>query len=108
MGETESQQIEEQRGHFQRRQAMGRLVGDVVHELNNLLTAINGYSSLALQRVDGQSAIKRYLEEINRAGDRAANLTRELLAFGRPQVIQGCGTVTQNPPEADSPRTAID
>src|SRR5207253_9156071 len=48
----------------------------------------NGYSSLALQRIEGNPTVKTYLEEIKKAGDRAANLTRQLLAFGRKQILQ--------------------
>jgi CheY-like chemotaxis protein len=53
-----------------------------------LLTAITGYSSLGLQRIDPNHPIRTYLEEIKKAGDRAANLTRQLLAFGRKQILQ--------------------
>src|SRR5204862_7158038 len=57
-------------------------------DFNNLLTAINGYSGLALQRIDEHHPLRSYLEEIKKAGDRAANLTRQLLAFGRKQILQ--------------------
>ena len=60
----------------------------MAHDFNNLLTAINGYSGLALQRIDDNHPLKGYLEEIKKAGDRAANLTRQLLAFGRKQILQ--------------------
>ena len=69
-------------------EAIGRLAGGVAHDFNNLLTAINGYSSLALQRLDDSSQIKPYLEEVRKAGEHAANLTRQLLAFGRKQILQ--------------------
>ena len=85
---TERRNLEEQLRQSQKMEAIGQLAGGVAHDFNNLLTAINGYSSLALQRVDDDSSIKPYLEEVKKAGDRAANLTRQLLAFGRKQILQ--------------------
>ena len=85
---TERKQLEEQLRQSQKMEAIGQLAGGVAHDFNNLLTAINGYSSLALQRIDDSSSIKPYLEEVKKAGDRAANLTRQLLAFGRKQIMQ--------------------
>jgi len=86
--ETERQRLEEQLRHSQKMEAIGQLAAGVAHDFNNLLTAINGYSSLALQRANPDSRTKTYLEEIRKAGDRAANLTRQLLAFGRKQMLK--------------------
>ena len=72
----------------QKLEAIGQLAGGVAHDFNNLLTAINGYSSLALRRLGDDHPVSSYLEEITKAGDRAANLTRQLLAFGRKQLLQ--------------------
>ncbi|MDQ1636792.1 MAG: two-component system, cell cycle sensor histidine kinase and response regulator CckA [Pyrinomonadaceae bacterium] len=72
----------------QKLEAIGQLAGGVAHDFNNLLTAINGYSSLALRKLGEAHPVSPYLDEIKKAGDRAANLTRQLLAFGRKQMLQ--------------------
>lgn len=79
----------EERLHIsQRLEALGRLAGGVAHDFNNLLTAIISYSDLALGAIGPESRGWKEVQQIRRAGMRAAELTRQLLAFGRSQVMQ--------------------
>jgi two-component system cell cycle sensor histidine kinase/response regulator CckA len=80
--------LEEQLRQSAKMEAVGRLAGGIAHDFNNLLTAIQGYSELALSRFSADDRQRQDIEEIRRAADRAASLTRQLLAFGRRQMLQ--------------------
>ncbi|MFV0387646.1 MAG: response regulator [Pyrinomonadaceae bacterium] len=72
----------------QKLEAIGRLAGGIAHDFNNLLTVIHGYCEIGLSQAKGNPALIRNLEEIRKAGIRASELTKQLLAFSRKQVIQ--------------------
>src|SRR5262249_35160941 len=82
---TERKVLEKQFYTAQRMDAIGRLAGGVAHDFNNLLSVINGYCSFILRKLSAEHQIRKYVEEIGKAGDRAASLTRQLLAFSRKQ-----------------------
>ncbi len=84
---TERKRLEEQLLHAQKMEAVGRLAGGVAHDFNNLLTAILGYCELLLSRLDAHDPIRHDVEEIDKAGERAASLTKQLLAFSRRQIL---------------------
>src|SRR5262249_48369959 len=72
----------------QKMESIGRLAGGVAHDFNNLLTVINGYVDLVLRRLSPTDAVYPQIQEIRKAGERAAELTMQLLAFSRKQVLQ--------------------
>ena len=69
-------------------EALGRLSGGVAHDFNNLLTVINGCSALLLDQVRREDPMYPLLDEIAKAGERAADLTRQLLVFSRQHVVK--------------------
>jgi len=85
---TERKRMEEQYLQAQKMESIGRLAGGVAHDFNNLLTVINGYSAMLLERMEAGHEFRRDLEEIHKAGERAADLTQKLLAFSRKQIAR--------------------
>jgi two-component system, cell cycle sensor histidine kinase and response regulator CckA len=84
---TDQKKLESQLLHAQRMESIGVLASGVAHDFNNLLTVISGYSEILLNQIPAESKAHAPLSEIHRAGERAAGLTRQLLAFGRKQIL---------------------
>jgi nitrogen-specific signal transduction histidine kinase/ActR/RegA family two-component response regulator len=85
---TERRRVEDQLRHTQKLESVGRLAGGVAHDFNNLLTVINGYTEMLMADMPRDDAMREILVEIRAAGERAAGLTRQLLAFSRKQLVQ--------------------
>jgi PAS domain S-box-containing protein len=84
---TERKTLEAQLQQAAKIEAVGRLAGGVAHDFNNLLTVINGYTELLQEKFAADGLASTYLTEVKNAGERAASLTRQLLAFSRRQVL---------------------
>jgi two-component system, cell cycle sensor histidine kinase and response regulator CckA len=91
--EDERALLEAELHQSQKMEALGRVAGGIAHDFNNLLTAITGFAELLLDRLDGQGEALNEVEEIRKAAERAAALTRQLLTFSRRQTL--------NPAEVD-------
>jgi PAS domain S-box-containing protein len=85
--EDEKEKLEAQLFQAQKMESVGRLAGGVAHDFNNMLNVITGYAELALKEVDPGGPLYHDLQEIQNAGQRSADLTRQLLAFARKQTI---------------------
>jgi two-component system cell cycle sensor histidine kinase/response regulator CckA len=85
---TRSIQMENELRQAQKMDSIGRLAGGIAHDFNNLLTGILGFTKVVMEDLGPAHPSRADLEEIMRAGDRAAKLTRQLLAFGHKQVLQ--------------------
>jgi len=85
---TEKRILERQLQMAAKMEAVGRLSGGIAHDFNNLLGVIIGYSQLFKKKLDPESPLREHAEEIEKAGQRAAALTRQLLAFSRQQVLK--------------------
>ena len=85
---SERKLLEQQLRQAQKMEAVGQLAGGVAHDFNNLLSVIIGYSDILLNRGALDAKMRSQCQEIKKAGDRAAALTRQLLAFSRQQVLE--------------------
>jgi PAS domain S-box-containing protein len=84
---TDRKQLEEQFRQAQKMEAVGRLAGGIAHDFNNLLMVIQGYADLLEERLPAGDGLRRNAEQIRTAAQRAAALTRQLLAFSRKQML---------------------
>ena len=105
--EQERAALEDQLRQTQKMEAIGKLAGGIAHDFNNLLTAILGYAQLGATMVAPSSRLESHFQEISKAAQRAADLTRGLLAFSRHQVTERrVLDLSPNPPKdglGDSP-----
>ena len=85
---TERRHLEGQLRQSQKMEGIGQLAGGIAHDFNNLLTTVLGYSDMALSQLSAHDPIREDILEIRKAGERASNLTRQLLAFSRKQVFE--------------------
>lgn len=84
---SERKELETQLRQSQKLETLGRLAGGIAHDFNNMLTVINGFSDFILKEIPPESPYREDLQEIRNAGKRAADLTRQLLAFSRRQIF---------------------
>ncbi len=85
---TSRRELEAQFYQSQKMESIGRLAGGIAHDLNNLLVPILGYTDLALYEVPANTPLAEHMRQVKQAGERAADLTRQILAFSRRQVLQ--------------------
>ena len=86
--EDEREKMEIQLRQALKMEAIGRLAGGVAHDFNNVLTGINGYAELVHRLLGPDHAARRYVEEIRKGGERATELTQQLLSFARRQIVE--------------------
>ena len=86
--EREKLELEHQLSRIQKLESIGKLSGGIAHDFNNILTAIMGYCELSLNKIDKKHPLYKNLREIQKGSERASNLTKQLLAFSRKQLIR--------------------
>jgi signal transduction histidine kinase/ActR/RegA family two-component response regulator len=86
--EAQKRQLEEELRQSQKMEALGRLAGGVAHDFNNLLTVIKGHSELMIERLPAKDPLLGSGQQIRKAADKAASLTRQMLAFSRRQALE--------------------
>ena len=84
---TREVELEDQLRQAQKMEAVGRLAGGVAHDFNNMLSIINGYAEMIMEKLDPSDSLHDDVNEIRKAGERSATLTRQLLAFAREQTV---------------------
>lgn len=84
---TKIKKLEDQLFQSQKMESIGKLAGGIAHDFNNILTVISGYAQIIQMNLEEGSKLKRKVEQIQKAANRAANLTRQLLGFSRKQMI---------------------
>jgi signal transduction histidine kinase/DNA-binding response OmpR family regulator len=84
---TYRKKIEEERLRWQKLESVGQLAGGIAHDFNNMLTAIIGYATLLVKKIGTASPLKPYVDQILSASEKSANLTKQLLAFSRKQIL---------------------
>ena len=88
LAEVERQLLEDELRQAQKMEAVGQLAGGIAHDFNNLLTLISGYTEILLRRLGAEADGSKEIAEISKAAERAARLTRQLLAYSRRQVLE--------------------
>ncbi len=81
-------ELQEQIRKTQKMEAIGTLAGGIAHDFNNMLTVINGHAEIALRKMGNDQSLRRYVELIKNAGEKAAQLTAQLLTFSRKQIYE--------------------
>src|SRR5687768_11788160 len=77
----------EQLRQAQKMEAVGRLAGGIAHDFNNLLTSLNGFTEMAMTQAEDDPLPFEYLQEVKKSGERTAQLTQQLLAYNRKQIL---------------------